>query len=175
MQSEEGGNWDASSFGIAENGKYFHLGVQESWAVWQASALNTEAHLMQSHEGLMDAASAKHHIAKAEADRDHWKHNHDNMVSRCALLSQRPDLPVDRIPAYQELAKLQELIDRNARVAAYMARTREQFSASLKVDMGNGAMAGPVKSALQELTEQAQELDMGYGPNACPTCGKSKP
>jgi hypothetical protein len=28
---------------------------------------------------------------------------------------------------------------------------------------------------LQELVDQAQELDMGYGPHACPTCGKSQP
>lgn len=28
-----------------------------------------------------------------------WKANHDAMVMRCALLRQRPDLPVDRIPA----------------------------------------------------------------------------
>lgn len=28
---------------------------------------------------------------------------------------------------------------------------------------------------LQALATQAQELDMGYGPNACPKCGKSQP
>lgn len=28
-----------------------------------------------------------------------WKSNHADMVRRCAYLSQRPDLPVDRIPA----------------------------------------------------------------------------
>jgi hypothetical protein len=42
------------------------------------------------------------------AERDHWKANHDNAVARCALLRERPDLPVDRIPAYQELVRLQE-------------------------------------------------------------------
>lgn len=30
-------------------------------------------------------------------------------------------------------------------------------------------------SAPQALADQAQELDMGYGHNACPTCGKSQP
>jgi hypothetical protein len=29
--------------------------------------------------------------------------------------------------------------------------------------------------ALQILTDQAQELDIGYGENACPRCGKSAP
>lgn len=31
----------------------------------------------------------------------------------------------------------------------------------------------PKSDPLQELVDQAQELDMGYGPNACPDCGKS--
>lgn len=40
----------------------------------------------------------------------HWKANHDNMVTKNAFLSQRPDLPVDRIPAYQELVQLRAQI-----------------------------------------------------------------
>ena len=39
----------------------------------------------------------------------HVQANHKNMVDRCALLSQREDLPVDRIPAYEELVRLQEM------------------------------------------------------------------
>ena len=38
----------------------------------------------------------------------HWKANHSDMVNRNALLQQRPDLPVDRIPVYQEMVKLQK-------------------------------------------------------------------
>lgn len=36
------------------------------------------------------------------------KSAHGNMVTRCALLRQRTDLPVDRIPAYNSLVKAQE-------------------------------------------------------------------
>jgi predicted nucleic acid-binding Zn-ribbon protein len=46
------------------------------------------------------------------AEIAHWKANHRNMVEKCAFLSQRPDLPVDRIPAYERLAAL------NAEIAA---------------------------------------------------------
>jgi DNA repair exonuclease SbcCD ATPase subunit len=46
-------------------------------------------------------------LSKVQADRDHWKANHDQMVARKALLEQRPDLPVDRIPAYKEMERLQ--------------------------------------------------------------------
>jgi hypothetical protein len=43
----------------------------------------------------------------ATASAAHWKSNHADQVARCALLRQREDLPVDRIPAYDELARLQ--------------------------------------------------------------------
>lgn len=36
------------------------------------------------------------------------KSAHGNMVTRCALLRQRTDLPVDRIPAYNSLVKAQK-------------------------------------------------------------------
>lgn len=42
----------------------------------------------------------------AESERDHWKANHDNMVQRNAVLSQRPDLPVDRLPAIREYERM---------------------------------------------------------------------
>lgn len=45
----------------------------------------------------------------------HWQSNHDNMVRKAAFLSERPDLPVDRLPAYRELvasrAALQDIAD----------------------------------------------------------------
>jgi len=31
----------------------------------------------------------------------HWKSNHDEVIRKSAVLSQRPDLPVDRLPAIQ--------------------------------------------------------------------------
>lgn len=46
------------------------------------------------------------------AEVEHWKANHADMVARKALLEQRPDLPVDRIPAYREMERLQRELDR---------------------------------------------------------------
>jgi len=51
---------------------------------------------------LLDRAQA------AEAERDHWKANHADVVARLKLATQRPDLPVDRIPAIKELERLQK-------------------------------------------------------------------
>ena len=54
----------------------------------------------------------------AEKERDALKSAHSNMVTRCALLRQRTDLPVDRIPAYNSLVKAQ---DENAALKAKLA------------------------------------------------------
>jgi hypothetical protein len=42
-----------------------------------------------------------------KAEIKHWRSNHDNMVSRCAILSTRMDLPAERTVAYRELIRLQ--------------------------------------------------------------------
>lgn len=42
----------------------------------------------------------------AKTRGDHWKANHDNMAQRNAVLSQRPDLPVDRLPAIREYERM---------------------------------------------------------------------
>lgn len=46
-------------------------------------------------------------IRKLEIERDHWKSNHDNIVSKFRILSQRPDLPVDRLPAIRKMEDLE--------------------------------------------------------------------
>lgn len=42
-------------------------------------------------------------LAAVEGERDHWKANHDEMVRRNSVLRDRPDLPVDRLPALARL------------------------------------------------------------------------
>lgn len=44
------------------------------------------------------------------AEIQRWKSAHADMVKRCAILREREDLPVDRIPAYKELLRLQSLV-----------------------------------------------------------------
>jgi hypothetical protein len=41
-------------------------------------------------------------------DLAHVQANHADMVQRAALLRERPDLPIDRLPAYRELVRLQD-------------------------------------------------------------------
>lgn len=54
------------------------------------------------------ARKASDKIERIEAELAALNSAHGNVVTRCALLRQRPDLPVDRIPAYNSLVKAQE-------------------------------------------------------------------
>jgi hypothetical protein len=45
-------------------------------------------------------------LESLSAQLAHWKANHADMVRRNAVLSQRPDLPVDRLPAIAEYEKV---------------------------------------------------------------------
>jgi len=54
------------------------------------------------------ARKASDKIERLEAELAALNSAHGNMVTRCALLRQRTDLPVDRIPAYNSLVKAQE-------------------------------------------------------------------
>lgn len=38
----------------------------------------------------------------------HWKANHDNVMNKLRLFTQRKDLPVDRLPAYNYVLKLEK-------------------------------------------------------------------
>ena len=67
---------------------------------------------MSKYENLIAFVEGAPEKVKAELEAlfnecQQWKNNHSNAVSRAALLRQRPDLPVDRIPAYEKLVELQ--------------------------------------------------------------------
>lgn len=47
-------------------------------------------------------------LRRTENELVQTRNNHRNEVKRAALLKERPDLPVDRIPAYREMQKLQD-------------------------------------------------------------------
>lgn len=105
----------------AEDGSQIcsHCVDQLYWSAWQVLAeraleqLETER---QQREAFESAAFAlrdemrnqQKRAVLAEKERDALKSAHGNMVTRCALLRQRTDLPVDRIPAYNSLVKAQE-------------------------------------------------------------------
>jgi FtsZ-binding cell division protein ZapB len=45
-------------------------------------------------------------IDALNAEVQHWKANHDNMVNRSRVLIDRPDLPLERVKAFKQLETL---------------------------------------------------------------------
>ena len=46
----------------------------------------------------------------AHANAAHWKANHDNQVQRAMILTQRPDMPIERVSAYNRMLILEARI-----------------------------------------------------------------
>lgn len=69
------------------------------------------------YEELCRVSQASSVIAGLRAERDHWKANHDQMVQRNSVLRERPDLPVDRLPAISRYeARIFSLEEENKRL-----------------------------------------------------------
>lgn len=76
-------------------------------------------------------------IEAFERDLAHWKANHADMVRRNAALSQRPDLPVDRLPAIAQYEReIAELRKQLAELASHNIAER-CFNEALNT--GNGS------------------------------------
>jgi hypothetical protein len=44
------------------------------------------------------------------AERDQWKANHDAQVERARLLHERPDLPIERVKAYEQVGRMRSAL-----------------------------------------------------------------
>ncbi len=84
-------------------------------------ALIPEAEELLGNRSLSQEVRGK--ILKVILDSEHWKANHKNMTDRCALLSQRPDVPVDRIPVYREMIRLQDRVQQLEKMLAEHKQT----------------------------------------------------
>lgn len=74
-------------------------------------------------------------IKKALPEIQRWKSAHNNMRTRCALLRQRPDLPVDRIPAYDHLIYLETAVDAQQAII-------QAYEKQLNINQCDGCMSG---------------------------------
>lgn len=60
--------------------------------------------LREENERLMEQSKT------AEDDAAHWKANHDNQVQRAMILTQRPDMPIERVAAYSRMLTLEAAV-----------------------------------------------------------------
>ena len=57
-----------------------------------------------------ESVRAQWNLGYAEGSQEvkHWRANHDNVVKKLRLFTQREDLPVDRLPAYEYVVELEK-------------------------------------------------------------------
>ena len=111
--------FDVALFGhISEDGEpypvaevnpdtYGHEGVSLQLAQFYAAASPAAVLALLDRVALRD-----NELKAARADAKHWRTNHDNVVARLRIFTQRPDIPkelADRLPWYRELVRLQEV------------------------------------------------------------------
>ena len=71
-------------------------------------------------------------LAEAKNAAEHWKSNHHNVVAKLRLFTQREDLPVDRLPAYQYVLELER------KLAESQARTAQILSVAERMRCAGG-------------------------------------
>ncbi|UJB55300.1 hypothetical protein [Enterobacter phage vB_EcRAM-01] len=57
---------------------------------------------------VSDLSIALRDKQKAEQEAAHWKANHECEVSRARVLKERPDMPLERVNAYNRMVELEE-------------------------------------------------------------------
>ena len=69
----------------------------------------------------------------AEDDAAHWKANHDNQVQRAMILTQRPDMPIERVAAYNRMLTLEATVAQlNSELDKYIKSERDHDTAQEK-------------------------------------------
>lgn len=68
---------------------------------------------------------------------DQWKNNHDNIANKLRLFTQRNDLPVDRLPAYNHVLELEHQLQE------FLVEVEAVYADLLATDLG-----GDVGSAI---------------------------
>lgn len=77
-------------------------------------------------------------------ERDHWKANHDAQVQRARVLVDRPDVPLERVRAYQQIGELQRQVEVRRMLL-------EAFSGQLKCPEGEDPMADGQRTLAQSI------------------------
>lgn len=70
-------------------------------------------------------------LAPFEKHAETWKANHDNQVSRARILMERPDMPVERVKAYN---RMYELENENESLKRRIAQLSDSASVHVKLD-----------------------------------------
>jgi hypothetical protein len=100
--------------------------------------LATQARAESSPEVLASEramnATLTEEVERLTVDRDHWKANHENQVSRARFLIERGDIPIERVRAYQTFGALLALEEAvRAHRAMYEGTSDEDNMSALSI------------------------------------------
>ncbi|RQT26128.1 hypothetical protein DF037_20785 [Burkholderia contaminans] len=90
-------------------------------------------------------------IEAISKERDQWKANHDAQVQRARVLIDRPDVPLERVQAYQQIGELRRQVE-------VQRMLLDAFSGQLKCPDGEDPMADGQRS----LDQSIERLTAGY-------------
>lgn len=93
--------------------------LEEMQAEIRALRQQKDADYSEMARDLDELADVRKQLEEAQSSEAHWRDNHDNVVRKLRLFTQRDDLPVDRLPAYEYVLELEK------KLAEAQARLKE--------------------------------------------------
>lgn len=150
--------------------------IAELEAVWQGRMQDAETAHQAELAATRKQLDSERLISKQLAEQvEHWRANHDNVVAKLRLFTQRDDLPVDRLPAYEyvlelenKLAEAQALLKRLSPLminAGYVGANAE-IQRSLRdvridlVRLDTPALDAAIAEAIEPYRKDAERLDL---------------
>lgn len=140
---------------------------QEPVAEWKYGRflhLNYKVLNPNTHVSLYANATPCARCKELECDVAHWKANHDNRVEAARLLIDRPDLPLERVKAYQAHIALQAKITEQAALIEKM--DIENTSCRVRIGTLNAQLTTPAdrsKALESEVERQRKVIEAAKG------------
>ena len=145
---------DDNKIGVVdEMGRTFTVTYNSSWS---GADNKTKSNCLMKFIDMMDPHMIKklveeiRRLNKFEAESNHWKANHACEVERARVLKERPDMPLERIKAYDRMVELEE---ENKRL-----RARMEVLMSAEMMQNNLNMFSAMLHSIQSDTNQTRRL-----------------
>lgn len=109
-----------------------------------------------------ESVRAQWNLGYAEGSQEvkHWRANHDNVVAKLRLFTQREDMPVDRLPAYEYVLELEKKL---AAAQAREAHTRNTLNILLGCQPGDSsALDAAIVDAIADEARNPWKQAIGY-------------
>ncbi|UQJ95584.1 hypothetical protein ALHIDCOG_00196 [Klebsiella phage CPRSB] len=141
------------------------MGLLMKWAArlrlrtnssWSVADNKTKSNCLMKFIDMMGSTHDKkmveeiRRLNKFEAESNHWKANHACEVERARVLKERPDMPLERIKAYDRMVELEE---ENKRL-----RARMEVLMSAEMMQNNLNMISAMLHSIQSDTNQTRKL-----------------